>query len=369
MIIPLLHQKKYIWLVGTLLYLIIGEFIARQQLYFDFWLALFWPLHFMGNLWSESWGGLGFLIFIFHPLFWLGLFAFFGFVAILFIAKTRKKNQDGAKINQHQTVYRLIACTYILLGLFLLILLSSAELGVFAPLMLFLLLIGFGIWTRRIWAFILGLIVNVLALFVALILYADLLNNPCEAEGLGCIGVIFIGGFIYLIFGVSILLNIFLWLFLTEGMRRISNRLRFGVVVFFLAMLVLGMIFEFVRVRNEQTELSRVKEEVTLPAARDDSRIVEMAQLYSAMQIHWTDYGEFAVASSLEEALMLMDYVYLDGDRGNGPCEEYRWIPNLDDSSRYCAYACLERGGYYAVSNKGSKELFAEPTTLECWDE
>jgi len=54
-------------------------------------------------------------------------------------------------------------------------------------------------------------------------------------------------------------------------------------------------------------------------------------------------------------------------DPGQGPCNNYFWIPNQKDNKKFCVFACLENGNFFAANEKDFKETKKRPTKLDCF--
>lgn|GEM_PF-2401739 len=54
-------------------------------------------------------------------------------------------------------------------------------------------------------------------------------------------------------------------------------------------------------------------------------------------------------------------------DPGDGPCLSYQQIPNKGNLQKYCVWACLENGKFFAANEKETKLLDTAPTSLDCW--
>lgn len=110
--------------------------------------------------------------------------------------------------------------------------------------------------------------------------------------------------------------------------------------------------------------------------ARDAGRESEIRQISLAQEIYY-DEGK-GYFQSENTPISIGNYLNpFPTDPGNGPCQSYKWISNINDSERFCAYACLEekerlglfkeRFFYFAASHKGTKRLDKIPTNLDCW--
>lgn len=101
--------------------------------------------------------------------------------------------------------------------------------------------------------------------------------------------------------------------------------------------------------------------------ARDARRQADLRQIQTATEIYYSEEWKYLQSKTMPAAIG----TYLPSplvDPGNGPCPgSYQWISNVKDSQKYCIYACLENGKFFAVSHKGSKELDRAPTNLDCW--
>lgn len=78
------------------------------------------------------------------------------------------------------------------------------------------------------------------------------------------------------------------------------------------------------------------------------------------------------IRSTIEAPLVVFSRYSLSStfeikDPGQGPCSSYQRIPNSNDLQKYCVWACLENGKFFAASKKGTKLLEEAPTDLNCW--
>lgn len=106
---------------------------------------------------------------------------------------------------------------------------------------------------------------------------------------------------------------------------------------------------------------------------RDARRKADIRQIVTALDMFYVDIEAYAqiggtatMPSSIGESLIgesIMAEVSKDPVSG----ENYIWIDNTKDSSKFCIYAKLEQGGYYAGSEKGTKILDFPPKDLSCW--
>ena len=121
--------------------------------------------------------------------------------------------------------------------------------------------------------------------------------------------------------------------------------------------------------------------------ARDARRQTDISQLRLAMELDYSDeerYSRFNPAqwaqatkipcTNAPDCTGARDGRYLDPVPKDPAGIPYKWIDNsasMGGSScsdqKYCVYAELEEGGYFAASEKGSRKLTTEPTKCPCW--
>jgi len=88
---------------------------------------------------------------------------------------------------------------------------------------------------------------------------------------------------------------------------------------------------------------------------RDMNQIVIAQEMYHRMNDHY--YQSVDYPSSIPD-------VMVETPRDTSTKEPYGWIDNTGNDQKFCAYADLEKGGFYAVSNKGIGEITIKPLTL-----
>jgi hypothetical protein len=93
-------------------------------------------------------------------------------------------------------------------------------------------------------------------------------------------------------------------------------------------------------------------------------------ELYQDEHLKYPENGTLGLVSSPPSNLA----PYLDPvpqDPGNTPSaclpEGYRWWGNTGQAQKYCLWACLEEGGVFAASPKGTRRLSATPSDIDCW--
>jgi hypothetical protein len=122
-----------------------------------------------------------------------------------------------------------------------------------------------------------------------------------------------------------------------------------------------------------ETEIEKTQGVYSGERQRDARRKADIRQIVTALDMFYVDIEAYAqiggtatMPSSIGESLInesIMAEVSKDPVSG----ENYIWIDNTKNSSKFCIYAKLEQGGYYAGSEKGTKILNFPPKDLSCW--
>jgi prepilin-type N-terminal cleavage/methylation domain-containing protein len=114
--------------------------------------------------------------------------------------------------------------------------------------------------------------------------------------------------------------------------------------------------------------------------ARDAKRQSDIRQISAAQEMYYSDKEGYAPIAVDAEGRLTTTAIspYLDPlpkDPGGGKktgCNNvkdagYHGFNSADGAAEYCVYACLENGRFFAASEKGTKELTTEPTSVTCW--
>lgn len=104
--------------------------------------------------------------------------------------------------------------------------------------------------------------------------------------------------------------------------------------------------------------------------ARDARRKADIRQIITAQEMYYGKNGYYLKSLSLKNGGTPAIPDYLDEmHEGKEGHPDYVWLNNTKDSSnsKFCVYAELEQGGYYAGSHKGKKILDSSPKNLSCW--
>ena len=107
--------------------------------------------------------------------------------------------------------------------------------------------------------------------------------------------------------------------------------------------------------------------------ARDARRQSDMHQIRLAMEMYCNeidnydkvDYSCYYLQSATMPDGIGKFLTPVPQDPGEGPCTSYKWISNLNDPKKFCAYACLSDGTFAAASQKGARILNRAPTGLD----
>jgi len=101
---------------------------------------------------------------------------------------------------------------------------------------------------------------------------------------------------------------------------------------------------------------------------RDAKRMADMRQIRDLMEFYRSIQGQYLSSKTMPTSIKMdSSVVPISQDPGSGPCLYYQWISNIKNPQKFCVFACLENGKFYAVSHKGAKELEEEPKILDCW--
>jgi len=101
--------------------------------------------------------------------------------------------------------------------------------------------------------------------------------------------------------------------------------------------------------------------------ARDARRLSDIRQIGTAMEMYYSDDEAYLTynATTVPAAIgAYLDPTPLDPGSGN---PSYNWWDNTADDQSFCAWANLEGGGYFAASQRGTRELSVAPTSVSCW--
>lgn len=109
--------------------------------------------------------------------------------------------------------------------------------------------------------------------------------------------------------------------------------------------------------------------------ARDAKRISDVRQLLLAAELFQDDHLTYPQKGAIGTVVSLPDLAPyltpLPTDPGSTPLacrpEGYRWQGNDGHAQQYCLWACLEQGGVFAASSKGTARLDLPPSSLDCW--
>jgi len=86
---------------------------------------------------------------------------------------------------------------------------------------------------------------------------------------------------------------------------------------------------------------------------RDYQRKSDMNRLQSIMENHFvSNHSKYFQSKSMPTEI---EEITIYKEIGQGPCSSYKWISNLENSQKYCAWACLESGKFYIVSQSGTR--------------
>jgi len=96
-------------------------------------------------------------------------------------------------------------------------------------------------------------------------------------------------------------------------------------------------------------------------AARDAARQADMRMMATAQEIYYGENGAYYTSASYPSRIG--SYM---AETPTDPKTEvsYGWINNTGNSQGFCAYADLEKGGFFVATRGGNGEITIEPYTL-----
>lgn len=96
----------------------------------------------------------------------------------------------------------------------------------------------------------------------------------------------------------------------------------------------------------------------------DAARKADMRQMTSAQMMYYADNNAYFTSDSYPSAIGYI-MTQTPEDPSGGP---YGWIDNTGDSQKFCAYADLEKDGFFTATDAGVFEVAAEPRTFsDCY--
>jgi type II secretory pathway pseudopilin PulG len=107
--------------------------------------------------------------------------------------------------------------------------------------------------------------------------------------------------------------------------------------------------------------------------ARDAKREIDLRQFWSAQEMYYTDNDRYYTSTDREGTPPIP--IYLESlDDPQAPAKHYKWLDNTACPQKFCVYALMENSGrcgkgikrYFAVSERGSKEICGLPPTSGC---
>jgi len=97
--------------------------------------------------------------------------------------------------------------------------------------------------------------------------------------------------------------------------------------------------------------------------ARDRSREQDIKAIVMAQFLHHAETGAFLTSATWPSQIGSYTTKTLIGSWD----ENYVWVDNTKDDQKFCVYAILEKGGWYAASHQGSFECIdTVPTLNDC---
>lgn len=95
--------------------------------------------------------------------------------------------------------------------------------------------------------------------------------------------------------------------------------------------------------------------------ARDAVRKADMQRIVAAQEEYYNENGVYY--TSLIYPSGIGSYM-VETPTDPKTKDPYGWIDNRDNNQKFCAYADLEKDGFYVATHKGNGEIATEPRTI-----
>ncbi|MCU0653190.1 MAG: hypothetical protein MUD10_02935 [Candidatus Pacebacteria bacterium] len=105
-----------------------------------------------------------------------------------------------------------------------------------------------------------------------------------------------------------------------------------------------------------------------LASARDEQRGTDMRRISAAQRFWYTDHEKYYPARGIPLAIGSMSLKVADPINAGSVCGRdyvYCGLDNTANIAKFCYYAKLEAGGYYAVSDSGNATISFAPISLD----
>ncbi len=96
-------------------------------------------------------------------------------------------------------------------------------------------------------------------------------------------------------------------------------------------------------------------------SARDAVRKADMRQLVTAQEMYNGTNDAYYTSATYPGSIS----TFMPKTPTDPGSNTYKTITNVGDSTKFCYYATLEAGGFYAASHVGNVTRSTEPTTLD----
>jgi len=125
---------------------------------------------------------------------------------------------------------------------------------------------------------------------------------------------------------------------------------------------------QLVEFLKEKKILEKIKKDYTekMRISRDETRKNYISQIYQELQNYFRIFQRYPVSDGYPLTNTQIPIGLNLNDPGLGPCENFVWISNRKNPWRFCIFACLENGKFFAASPEGLKELEKRPKDLNC---
>jgi type II secretory pathway pseudopilin PulG len=96
-------------------------------------------------------------------------------------------------------------------------------------------------------------------------------------------------------------------------------------------------------------------------AARDAARKADMRQIVTAQEMYWSMNDQYYQSVNYPVSIPNFMMEMPTDPKTEGP---YGWVDNTGNNQKFCAFADLEKDGYYVATHGGNGEVTSEPRTI-----
>ncbi|RLC34647.1 MAG: hypothetical protein DRZ76_02335 [Candidatus Nealsonbacteria bacterium] len=160
----------------------------------------------------------------------------------------------------------------------------------------------------------------------------------------------------------NVLTIVFLILFLPVGlilMWTIANWSKKAKII--VTVVLLAAIIPLIAIVGILSSIILVSIKGVKEVAGDAARKADMRQIVIAQEMYYEMNDQYYQSVNYPVSIPGFMTKMPKDPKTNGP---YGWIDNTRDSQKFCAYADLEKNGYYVATHGGNGEIATKPRTI-----